>query len=494
MTKPAKRQRFPAWAILLGLLLACAPVELAIGHCAFPLQGKAALADDDQDGDNGDDDDDDDDQGDDDQGDDDDDDGGNGGGGQGADGDDDDDIDDSGGVSDDNPIESPQGLLGGATAPTPQSPGLRPETDPLLADMERSHPDRHEQAVQDELLVVNGDPAFFPSVKRLGFSVIERRSLETLGIDTARLRIPPSMTLSAARSALSQLFPGTAFDVNGIYRPRQQLVLPSPDYPKDLIGWPATDPACDGAGANIRIGMVDAPVDASLSAFQDSRIEQRSFVEEEAGSDGHGTAVASILVGEDGLLPDARLLAAAVFRPGSDGRPLTTAFDIAAALDWLMGQEVGVVNMSFTGDANLLLSVAMARVDQRGIVAVAAAGNGGPSAPPAYPASYDSVIGVTAVDYRRELYGLANQGDYVDFAAPGVRVSAVAPDGRMTFVTGTSFATPFVSAAVARILAAGIPAESAAVREALSQRAVDLGEPGYDPKFGWGLIQAADRC
>src|SRR5262249_39635293 len=149
----------------------------------------------------------------------------------------------------------------------------------------------------------------------------------------------------------------------------------------------------------------------------------------------HGTAIAAILVGAPapghptagGLLPDADLYAAAVFeRQGSQSK--ADAFVLAAALDWMVRNRVSMVNVSLAGDNNGLMALAVHRANQRGTVLVAAAGNAGPNAPPAYPGALPEVIAVTAVDQTGAVFPGANRGDYIAFAAPGVRIWVPGPD------------------------------------------------------------------
>jgi subtilisin family serine protease len=127
-------------------------------------------------------------------------------------------------------------------------------------------------------------------------------------------------------------------------------------------------------------------------------------------------------------------------------------------------------------------------------VLVAAAGNAGPQAPPAYPAALPSVIAVTAVDKDEAIMPQANRGDYIAFAAPGVRIWTPGGDGLGVYRTGTSFAAPFVAAAVVAERMAGVPADADALRRRLAARSIDLGAPGKDPVFGYGLIQATGSC
>jgi hypothetical protein len=86
---------------------------------------------------------------------------------------------------------------------------------------------------------------------------------------------------------------------------------------------------------------------------------------------------------------------------------------------------------------------------RRGKVFVGAAGNGGPSAAAGYPAAYEEVIAVTAVDGKGGNWDHANRGTYIDVAAPGVQIPTALPGGKEGVLSGTSFAAPFVTAAIA---------------------------------------------
>jgi subtilisin family serine protease len=119
---------------------------------------------------------------------------------------------------------------------------------------------------------------------------------------------------------------------------------------------------------------------------------------------------------------------------------------------------------------------------------VAAAGNGGPAARPAFPAAYPGVIAVTAVDENGQVYRRANRGDYIAFAARGVHVASEyeSATSKAKTVSGTSFASPVVAAAIARRLegSAGV----GGVIDSLKTEARDLGTPGRDSIYGWGEL------
>jgi subtilisin family serine protease len=264
-----------------------------------------------------------------------------------------------------------------------------------------------------------------------------------------------------------------------------------------MIGWPAEDQAC---GSGLAIGMIDTGVDRANPALAGRDIAERSFLDAGAtpAPPEHGTTVAGILVGAGagpatGLLPAAKLYVAGVFAGDpAGGEPRATAVGFVGALDWLVGAGVRAINVSLAGDDNRLMALAVRRAAEKGAVLVAAAGNGGPAAAPAYPAALEEVVAVTAVDADGRLYAAANRGVYVDFAAPGVRVpSPGAPDGS---ATGTSFAAPFVTAIAASELAVGAAETPAALVERLARSSRDLGAPGRDEEFGWGLAQGSAGC
>ena len=102
------------------------------------------------------------------------------------------------------------------------------------------------------------------------------------------------------------------------------------------------------------------------------------------------------------------------------------------------------------------------------------------------------VVAVTAVDPNLRPYRHANRGVYIDFSAPGVGLRTAKPGGGVKVQSGNSFAAPFVTAAAALERTRGIPASQ--VRQALARRAQDLGAPGRDPVFGWGLVRLRAPC
>ena len=135
-----------------------------------------------------------------------------------------------------------------------------------------------------------------------------------------------------------------------------------------------------------------------------------------------------------------------------------------------------------------------------GIVIVAAAGNDGASSP-SYPAAYPEVIAVGAIDSSGNVPSWSNRKPEV--SAPGVDILSTYPDNTYATLSGTSMATPHVSAVVALIqaarLAKGLPVlppgtatdmSTNTVRGILHSTADDLGATGYDELYGYGVVRA----
>jgi subtilisin family serine protease len=246
--------------------------------------------------------------------------------------------------------------------------------------------------------------------------------------------------------------------------------------------------------------MTDTGVDPDHPALRDQEVRTEVFDPYGDGSvPDHGTAVAGLLVGDadsgfPGMLPGAELFAADVFHTDEAGESYSTLLSLVQGLDWLVGNGVSVVNVSMTGPPNALLRQTVESMNDRGVIVVAAAGNDGPSAPPAYPAAYGDVVSVTAVDNDLRPYSMANRGAYISFSSPGVEIWSAGSAGSGRLRTGTSFAAAHASAIIADEIRQGEPAAIHDSIQALQSTARDLGAPGKDPVFGWGLIQGTPAC
>jgi subtilisin family serine protease len=271
---------------------------------------------------------------------------------------------------------------------------------------------------------------------------------------------------------------------------------------REIIGWPI-DPAglVQRCGSLPTIGLIDTAINPDHPSLGDARLEVIRITDDALPQSGrqHGTAVAALLVGAagsraPGLLPSSKVVAVDAFRRLGGSADVASTFDLVRALDALAGRNVRVINLSLAGPDNALLKTTVDAMIERRVILVAAVGNAGPRAKPLYPAGYDGVIAVTAVDKGRNAYRRANQGAHVDIAAPGVNVWTAASISGARPKSGTSFAAPFVSAAAAVLLAERPDLTPAQMAEALFGLAQDIGSPGKDQVFGWGLLDARRLC
>lgn len=322
-------------------------------------------------------------------------------------------------------------------------------------------------------------PEAIARAEAAGFRVLSRDSLEGLGLTLVVFEAPEGMSTRRALKKLRALDPEGSYDFNHLYLGSGEAQAADPPSAAPL---PAAPPGT-------RIGLIDSGVDFTHPVLAGADVVRH-------GCDGgsfpapHGTAVASLLVGEGegfaGLVPGATLYAADVFC-GHGGGSLSL---LALELDWMAREKVPVVNISLVGAKSVLLTALVRAMTSRGFLLVAAVGNDGPTAPPLYPASYPGVVGVTGVDGQRRVLPEACRGEQVDFAAAGAGIRAAAVGGGYEEIRGTSFATPIVAGLLARSLNSPEPAAAQAAVDALAATAIDLGNNGVDPSYGKGLVGA----
>ncbi len=348
-----------------------------------------------------------------------------------------------------------------------------------------------------ELLVANPPAGFERRLPGMGFRVIERTLLAEFDVRLYRLAVPPNVAPPAAKRRLESRFPGLVVDVNPIFEP---AVVPeeSESHARSLIGWRRVGARC---GVGVRLGMIDTPVDTAHPAFTGQRLEYRSFhnPRRRPGAASHGTAIAAMMIGRSakrgwgGLLPGVELKAANIFEVNETGKTVGNGAGLLKALNWLASERVHAVNLSVAGPDNKVLRLVFQRARRKGLVMIAAAGNWASADRPAYPAAYPHVVAVTAIGANRAAYRYANRGDYIDFAAPGVSIWTAVPGGGR-YQSGTSFAVPYVAVLMALEIARGGPRNPEVLREILRRHAIDLGRPGKDEVFGWGLVDMPRRC
>lgn len=371
-------------------------------------------------------------------------------------------------------------------------------------------PEALQRQLPDEIVVLGLGPADLSALLAEGYAIIAQESLPVLSRDLTRLRAPAGVTLEAARDRVRALPTGEDADLNHLYRTEQAAEPEAREEPTcehvncrgwEMIAWPLLPADARGCPVDVTIGMIDTGINAAHDLVAGADLEVLTLADGDLrpSSAIHGTAVASLLIGRPdgpvpGLVPEARLIAVDAFRrDGGDER--ADLVTILRGLDLLAGRGARIINLSLAGPDNRVLESSIEQLTQgERVLIVAAAGNGGPRGEVAYPAGYEETIAVTAVDASARAYRLAQRGAHVDIAAPGVEVLAATSISGARFQTGTSFATPVVTAAAALVLSRTPGLAPAEVAGILKDSARDLGAPGADEIFGHGLLQAGSFC
>ena len=337
-----------------------------------------------------------------------------------------------------------------------------------------------EPAVRGHLLVTSPSPALMAAAQNEGYAVVRERRLEALDLSIVTLRAPAGWDTRRALQRLRALDPEAVIDLDHLYLDSGETGVPLHGVAAATAGAITTP---------VKIGLIDAGIETDHPLLRQAAITAWGCGSRKIPS-AHGTAVASLLVGRGerfrSAAPGATLYAADVYCDDPIGGSIEA---VAAALAWLIGEQVPIVNISLVGPANRALERVVRRATAKGVLLVAAVGNDGPAAAALYPAAYPDVVAVTAVDARGQVLPEACRGPHVAFAAPGADMAAAGVgNGTYTTPRGTSFAAPLVTGLLAASLRTPDSTAANLAVAALARRAIDAGAPGRDVVFGHGIV------
>ncbi|ODQ94741.1 hypothetical protein BHQ17_07955 [Mycolicibacterium holsaticum] len=247
---------------------------------------------------------------------------------------------------------------------------------------------------------------------------------------------------------------------------------------------------------DICVAILDGPVDLGHPCFRGATLRRvDTLVGDQAGPgpmSAHGTHVASVVFGQPlngtlGLASGCRGVVAPVFR---DNSGYLSQLDLARAIERSVNEGAQVINISggervSGGDPDPLLARAIDLCEQSGVLVVAATGNDSCDCVHV-PAAIPTVLAVGALGRSGDPVPSSNFGSSYSghgVLAPGEKIPGAVPGGAITTYTGSSFATPIVSALAALMLCEQLrlfgTTDITAVREAILKSALPCveGEP-----------------
>ncbi|GIV78648.1 MAG: hypothetical protein KatS3mg050_3042 [Litorilinea sp.] len=338
------------------------------------------------------------------------------------------------------------------------------------------------------------------TIAQLGGEMIQW--LPQIQVAAVRLLAPRPDAILQAQQVDNIRFTELDLPITGTFLPNDPA-LSSPEQGYAFVrihaleGWEITT-----GSPEVVIAILDTGLNLQHPEFAGRIVPGYDFVNDDpdpTDDHGHGTHAAGLIaaaidngIGLAGVCPNCRLMPIKVLNGQNSG----TWFNVARGILFAVDHGARVINLSLGSSVpSQTVAEAVRYAEERGVLVVAAAGNADSDAP-FYPAALDPVIGVSATMENDQTWSLSNQGSYVDVAAPGHIIYSTYHDlnnrfGGYTFMSGTSMATPLVAGLAGLLLSQDLQRQPADLRFLITASADDLGEPGWDPIYGYGRINVA---
>jgi len=252
-------------------------------------------------------------------------------------------------------------------------------------------------------------------------------------------------------------------------------------------------------GAGVTVAVIDSGVDADHPDLKGQVLPGLDLVDPKGDGDtdlvGHGTTVSAIIAGRGddnagviGIAPKAKILPVRVL---NEENRYNDAIIVAKGVRWAVDHGAKVINLSLGGNGSSpALAAALDYAFAKDVVVVACTGNTSASTTDQvwYPAREPGVIAVAGTDRAGdELWPGSITGPQTVVAAPATDLVGARPGGYWK-VQGTSFAAPMVAGTAALIRSRWPTMPAGEVINRIIRTAKDLGAPGRDPVFGYGLV------
>ncbi|MFC4145213.1 S8 family serine peptidase [Micromonospora mangrovi] len=241
----------------------------------------------------------------------------------------------------------------------------------------------------------------------------------------------------------------------------------APPWPRAMLTPDAVWPFTRGGGAVVAV--LSTGVDADQPQLRGHVLPGFDAVTGRGRADtdcaGTGTQVAGVIAAQPaddspavGLAPGTRIQPVRVVPDDTAGTPVADPAALARGIAWAVTKKVQVIVVATPVDRDTrALRAAVADAVSGGIVLVSATGTARRTDADRdrrpYPAAYDGVLGVGAVDAEGQLWADSPAGDFVDLVAPGVGVPTLQRGRGLALVDGTAVAAGFVGASAALVSA-----------------------------------------
>ena len=272
-------------------------------------------------------------------------------------------------------------------------------------------------------------------------------------------------------------------ELDGVYETQ------SLSYGNDILGTDSAKAYIENNNIDlneVNIAVIDSGINFKRTYFKesgrvfDSGINlSSSGTENSAQYDGnyHGSHVASIIL--DNTPSNVNIIGYKV--TNKDGK--TTATALSTAINLAVEDGVDVINLSIGGTTESnLLEQAIKNAYDKGVIIVVSAGNNGADTVKCYPASYDEVFAVAAMDKNGNRAFFSNFGDEVDFIAPGYQVE-VQGNKDVELVSGTSFSAPFITSVAAMSLSVNPDYSPKDVKQALIDSCIHKDDINFQSQY-----------
>jgi len=255
-------------------------------------------------------------------------------------------------------------------------------------------------------------------------------------------------------------------------------------------------------GKGIKIGIIDSGIDQNHPDLEIAGgISYIGSPTDYHDDHGHGTHVAGIIAARDndigiiGVAPEAELYAIKVM--GNDR--LGNTSDVVRGIEWAVANDLDIINLSITTQQkSIIMESALHNAYEHGLLIVGSAGNNlkefNEPVDVLYPARFPTVMAVGAVNENNKKSTFSYYGNSLEFVAPGEEIISTfianLPNKPYASSSGTSMAAPFVTGVAALYKEAYPLFDNKKIRSLMQASTIDLGPPGKDSQYGYGLVQA----